>query len=483
MDFTRSNLFALLNKFEEAFKDADFSHGKTNFYPVVKIQYAYQLHLLIIKGFPEALGKSAINPVRLNIARRIYYKLIFFILWIKSNLQVKQTTPVLITGFREHITDKLLSGTGELTNPFTEPFEKILEEHSSDFKSLIIDNIFMEPGFEVDPKLQIRLRNLIEENLGNNSTLINNLRKVELFSTENNITLNGLADFLFRNIVDNETYFQFLRLSLKGSSYKTVLNSVYYNNQVMALTRAAKTLGIKVIEYQHSLQSDEHFAYGEWKFNTKNAEDYFPDIFWVWRNSDKLRTEKNFGFFKNKVNAFLGGNVYLAFIADQIDLQHTKRNNGILVALQGTWIPSYIEQSIANNPQYTWYLRLHPRYQDDKLNLEKLKMKYPDRVEIEDANALSLYKLFSKVRFNITAFSGTALEAQAFGVQNIIFGTDGYKAYEPYIKDGAFLYVTNSDELDGILCNDHLTFKTYDTMLIDPEQVRKNVISYLSANN
>lgn len=481
MDFTRSNLFALLNKFEETFKDADFSHGETNFYPVVKIQYAYQLYLLYIKGMPASLGRTAIKPVQIKFSKRLYCKLKVAACYLKNGIIRKNTAQVLVTGFKEHETDKLLSGTGELSNPFMAPFEKIFKEAGISYSSFNIDDIGstsqLKKVFEVYPRMEA----LAVSDISHNRILVDNLSGVETFSAENGITLTGLADFIFNSIVQNEVHYQLLKIYLKGSGYKKVLYYCYYNNQVMALNRAARDLGIETIEYQHSLQPDDHFAYSEWKYNIHNADHHFPSLFWVWNEADKIRIENNFKLLNVKSKAITGGNVYLGLLHERF--HHTgKKENGILVVLQGAWIPEFIERSVANNPGYRWYFRLHPRYPVDKERAEHLKATYPDRVETEEANSLSLYELFGKVKFAITAFSGTAVEAQAFGIQNIIFGEAGYQAYQSYIENDAFLFVNDEHELNALLQKEKQVFKSYNNMLIDIDNIRSNVINCFSNN-
>ncbi len=106
-----------------------------------------------------------------------------------------------------------------------------------------------------------------------------------------------------------------------------------------------------------------------------------------------------------------------------------------------------MEEFIEKDMEHIWYFRLHPRYPEDKQKLISLKTKFPDKVEIDEANNLSLYELFYKVKINITDFSGTALEAAEFGIKNIIIGEKGAKIYSEKIMNGDYTFADSSIKL------------------------------------
>lgn len=431
---------------------------------------------MYIKGIPQSLGKPIIEPSPVNILKKAYYKAQYLKLRLQSRLtSAKTTDKVFISSFKAHNTDKLLADVDHPVNPFTKPFELLMLDKQIGFDSIYLDDPATGSRLKEIYKVYNPLFKLVKEHMSYNHVLVDNLLKVQEFTKSKGLAFNGLADFLLTRLAENQATYYLYSLFLKETSYRKILTYCYYDNRVMALNRAARDLNIETVEYQHSQQSDDHFAYSAWQHNVTGAAHHFPATFWGWRQSDKLRVTQNFQSVVPKSKAILGGNVFLGILAKRFVVEERK-DKGILIALQGMWIPDYIEKAIADNPSYTWYFRLHPRYPADKEKLERLKQQFPDRIETDLANRLSLYELFNKVSFSITAFSGTALEAQAFGVQNIIFSEDGYKAYQSYIEEEAFLYVQNTNELNEILSKDDLTAKAHDNMLIDIKQIENNII-------
>jgi hypothetical protein len=206
---------------------------------------------------------------------------------------------------------------------------------------------------------------------------------------------------------------------------------------MMALNRAANHLKIKSIEYQHSQQSDEHFAYAPWK-NIELYSEFFPNTFWLWKKSDADRILRNFSSSKYIPNVIVGGNLSVIQQKEEFNYKASEAHKGILVSLQGIWIPGFLEEIIARDTEHFWYFRLHPRYPEDKQKLIDFRNKFPGKIEMDLANSLSLYELFTKVSISVTDFSGVALEAQEFGVKNIIIGKRGSEVYKQEIGEGSF---------------------------------------------
>jgi len=210
--------------------------------------------------------------------------------------------------------------------------------------------------------------------------------------------------------------------------------------------RAANSLNITSCEYQHSTISDDHFAYTQWNEVDKYSES-FPVCFYVWNKKDKDLICRNFTGYIYHPQVIVSGNYYLSQQKEKFQNQSTKNKESILICLQGTWIPQFIEEAIAESASIKWYIRLHPRYSHDKPHLLSLYKKHPDRIEIERSNQLPLYELFKEVGTLLVSFSGTAIEAAEFGLKVIIFGKDGYNTYKDFIEKGEFSYVDDKNEL------------------------------------
>jgi hypothetical protein len=278
-----------------------------------------------------------------------------------------------------------------------------------------------------------------------------------------------------------KTFVHFLRIVTPGA----IWSYNFYHTRINALIRAGNKLKLPTIEYQHSAISGNHFAYTKWH-QIDEIADQLPNTYWLWNEADAKRIRENFYSQRHQPKVIVGGNLYLRQEKKRIlgvGLSQTfDPEKSILVALQGIWIPSFVEEVVAALPGWTWYFRLHPRYPADKENLFKLKQQMGEQVEVELANSLPIYELFCRVKFNITCFSGTALEAHDFGIRNIIFGTEGYSTYHEYITAGEFDYVDSAVQLIRAL-QDASRVPVMPTNYLDEAQLNENIQALLRIND
>ncbi len=281
--------------------------------------------------------------------------------------------------------------------------------------------------------------------------------------------------------IDQEIIYNTFNQLLKVTKPKLVWTYVYYDNDALALCRAANKHGIPVVEYQHSQQSDFHFAYAKWN-KMESYSQYFPSVFWVWSDEDKERIQKNFFAKGYRPRIVAGGNLAVIQKKQLFNYKEPSASNGILISLAGEWIPEFLEKIIAKDNKYMWYFRLHPRYPQDKQLLMEFKNKFPEKIEIDKANNLPLYQLFTFVNVNITNSSGTALEAEHFKIHNIIASDRGRIIYKDKIAEGKFLSVANELELSAILYSGTLDkngSENSDSILNEKEQITKGLLNLL----
>jgi len=282
--------------------------------------------------------------------------------------------------------------------------------------------------------------------------VLHNSRLVQdFFERSNSKFSDGIAHNIYWSIIHHQNAFDAFSTLLKTTKPELVWLYCYYGQE--SFIRAANKCRVKLVEYQHSAFSSDHFAYTKWK-NIDDYSEHFPPLFWTWNKQSKQIILENFTGKRYRPKVLCGGNLYIREQKENLQaiaINAENRKNKILVCLQGRWIPHFIEKFILDHPDYFWYIRLHPRYPEDKSRMDDLKQKIPDRIETEQANALPLYELFLKVSFNLTAFSGTAIEAPEFGVQTIIFGEDGFSQFNEQIHAGLFKYVKTEKDLQEAL--------------------------------
>ena len=225
----------------------------------------------------------------------------------------------------------------------------------------------------------------------------------------------------------------------------------WYSPLVMAAIMAGRRCNIKVIEIQHGIQGEGHFAYSSWFKRPFDGYEVIPDIFWCWGKIAAEELKKYNPAFSDKIDIVSGGNLWLnkfrqlekgSLIHKPIESKH-KVLKKILVTLQED-IPKILIEAIASSPTtYLWMFRFHPaRIMDDRRkDMEKIKkIGYPG-IEFKKANKLLLYELFSECDVHVTEGSTSALEALAFGTPSIILSSiDGGKTSKIYFN----YYINNN---------------------------------------
>lgn len=447
----------------QLFQDRKFVFADTHWWPLIKIQVSYQWYIFQQQNDrpkPYIQLSQGHFPTPKKTKKSLFASL-------KERLQKKASTSavLILTDHKNQTT----AWEGHLVNPYTQPFEQYFAEQQiaydlfdiskpQDFKPFCDSNLY--PHFQSEVMSKFHADTEFQSAL---QTACRSLQ--ELLHPDFN-----LYGFLATQIINNQArYLYFVRL-FKFCSYQKVLLYCYYNSFMMAVTRAAHHCGIEVIEYQHSQITSGHFAYSPWSNRIVDSAIFFPNIFWAWRQSDVNYIQKSYQYIPG-FRAIVGGHVFLSrthAIAEQ-------KEQSILFTLQGRGIPEFLTQRIVNENDWKWYLRVHPRYPQDQSLIEELKKQNPNFVEIDEANQTSIYTLMPRMRFHITAYSGSALEASYFGVRNLIFSSKGAQTYQAEIQCGEFLLIDSSDDL-----NQALTTNNYKSYLSFPDRamIQKNILQY-----
>lgn len=447
----------------QLFQDRPFVFAETHWWPLIKIQVSYQWYIFRQQRDthkPYIQLSNGQFPIPKKAKKSLFTSL-------KERLQKKAITPAVLV-LTDH-KNQTTAWEGHLVNAYTQPFEQYFSEQQiaydlfdiskpQDFKPFYDSNLYSSlqrevmSDFNADTEFQSALQ-----------TACRSLQ--ELLHPDFD-----LYGFLATQIVNNQArYLYFVRL-FKSCSYQKLLLYCYYNNFMMAATRAAHHCGVEVIEYQHSQITSGHFAYSPWSNRMVDSAIFFPNIFWAWRQSDVNYIQKSYQYIPG-FRAIVGGHVFLSrmqAIAEQ-------KERSILFTLQGQGIPEFLTHRIVNENDWKWYLRVHPRYPQDQSLIEELKKQNPDFVEIDEANQTSIYTLLPRMGFHITAYSGSALEASYFGVRNLIFSSKGAQTYHAEIQSGEYLLIDTSDALNQALSSNehkrHLSFP-------DRAMIQKNILQY-----
>lgn len=467
---TREKCLIILKDFTQTFEDVNFDFCGVDWWPLIKIQVAYQLHLLIINkpNAPDEQKKSLLLPYLSQ--KKIEFLKIRATQKINKIITTTNNSSDKIAVFTFNENKTIKTEKDELTNPFTTPFLEYFDKLNIEYDLFDI-NTFLQSNFKELKKYHY---NDIVRRFNSDVFFQEKLNKICLFFQEKAVILSSLYKLLSNSIVDNEASFLCYSDFFKKNRYEKIVYYCYYNNSVMAINRAAKSLGVKTIEYQHSLISPFHFAYGGWSERIKNTESFFPSLIWCWdKNSANVAIE---GFkYLLEYKAFIGGNVYISLYEK---LENKKGDLlRVLITMQGIGLPDFIVNFIGESRDIEWYVRLHPRYPNDKELVENLKVLNPEFVEIEKSNKLPLPSLLEEMDYHITCFSGSALEAQMLGVQNIIWGKEGYESYKHLIDEGVYFFVDNELELRNIFKDKIMSKNIKDTLLVNKDIISENIKS------
>lgn len=224
---------------------------------------------------------------------------------------------------------------------------------------------------------------------------------------------------------------------------KAFLLTCYYGRE--PCVRAAKSLGIRVIEVQHGVIGKEHGAYNVHRDIDRSC---FPDHLLVFRKQE-LATFDNSRFI-DPANVHPVGSYYIDYIkATYRPEPHLSNHLSGFKRVVGVTLQQTSEKRLisficeAARLDGSIFYILIPRWPQNPVYST---LDLPPNVEvIRDRN---FYELMAYTDFHSTVNSTCALEAPSLGVQNILVNIDGQaKAfYEAILKDSCVTRFTDKPE-------------------------------------
>lgn len=292
--------------------------------------------------------------------------------------------------------------------------------------------------------------------------------KSELESAFNlNINLEWILKIHILNFkYDYKTYLKLF----KKRKPKMIFVVVAYENQ--AVVKAAKDLGIEVIELQHGTISDYHLGYS-YPLKSRNHGEiaYFPDRiltfgdYWINPKTCPISDE----------NIIPIGFPY--FEAQSKDFKNIKSNpKQILFISQGV-IGKYLSKIAVKLARelidYEIIYKLHPgEYETWRQNYPELVCGL-DNFKVIDNSKTPLYQLFAESAIQIGAFSTAIYEGLMFNCKTFVFNLPGVEYLDDLVDNG---YVCKVNDLNELISNlnsfspkeydNNFFFKDYDEKLL-----------------
>jgi len=232
----------------------------------------------------------------------------------------------------------------------------------------------------------------------------------------------------------------------------------WYNGPMVSAALAAHRLGIPVMDLQHGIQEQTHFAYHWWHKEPIGGWEARPDIFWVWGE----RTENLFHETNHIQQEILrGGNPWILRWLSETDpdIEATcgearrlveRHSRSILVTLPSP--PSlclpFLKDIISTSPSnWVWLIRTHPRETIDPQPIEReLGNSSRAEVRLQQATEWPLYALLRAVDLHVSNNSTCSNEALAFGKPTILISKPGLAHFREFVETGVMFYTERHED-------------------------------------
>ncbi len=251
--------------------------------------------------------------------------------------------------------------------------------------------------------------------VGGSEIKIENEAVIKKISSDHGIAIN------YRNILERfEKRYQ-MYVFLLGRYHPRAVFLVSYYDEISRV-KAAKDLGIPVIEIQHGSIGTGHEAYNVF---TDLDRSYFPDYMLVFGEKDKELFSNNLFIDSEKV--YPVGSFYIDYVKKKIASEEsiTKKleeySVRVAITLQSTVedpLIEFVNKCAEADPKIVYILiPRHPTTRDYEL------LKKPENVVMFEDN--EFYELMNYVDIHATVYSGCAIEAPSFGAPNILINING----------------------------------------------------------
>ncbi|MEA2013049.1 MAG: hypothetical protein U9O87_08260 [Verrucomicrobiota bacterium] len=459
---TRDDITKFLSDYEISLEDRinNFNFSGVNFWPIIKISNAYSLYQQSLNNNND-LEREKQNPIKLRLDHYVPWlklKLIDF----KKNQNINLTNDIDICIITRSIDRRLYLSDAGWFCIFSDSLRKTYPDLNIINLERVVKKSPKYPRYNpsvVINGLETINGHLIKKDKFNLSKDFINSYKIFLQSNNLNYDKSKLINQIQYFFSIFNTYTSIFR----KLSPKLVFVVNWYSTAGMAICYAAKRLKIPCFDFQHGMQSKEHFGYSGWENLPINAYSIFPSHFWVWSSKERDNLIKNNSIFKDS-NIVEGGNLWLNLwlknslfleepltYAEKVFCQNKKY---ILVTLQtnSNFEIKFIYDIIKNSPDnWSWLIRVHPSETKGIGQLKNIFKCFGEKIEIDHSTKLPLYAIFKRIDSHITGFSTCAIEALNFGIKSVIFHPNGKKAFENYIEEKSFYYAEDVQNALSIL--------------------------------
>jgi len=242
-------------------------------------------------------------------------------------------------------------------------------------------------------------------------------------------------------------------------SPKILFLDCWYNWDMFACTLGARRCGVNVVDVQHGVQENLHFAYHNWTRSASPEFNCMPDTFWVWgQSAASLHADTN----TIGTRALPLGNPWIQkwlytpsteMKASVINIREELSGYAKKILITtgkptSTDLP-YLKTLIDESPsEWAWLIRVHPALPQERLVVRReLSDAKHQNVFIELGCDTPLHALLQNVDHHVTRDSTCALEAMCFGVATSIIAPVGKLAFREFLERGVMSYCESPRDL------------------------------------
>jgi hypothetical protein len=241
-------------------------------------------------------------------------------------------------------------------------------------------------------------------------------------------------------------FYQLFEILIKKLKVEKIFTLCYFDKYRMALIAAANSKSIPVYEMQHGpLKS---LAYYKWTKIPESGYDMLPKNYLCW-NLESKRIIDSWAYSIPTYKSIISGNPWVEYWkSENTDYKHS---NYILYTLQASEPEEAFSENLVQcikKLKMKWFVRLHPNWLLKKKNIiEYLEAStILEYINIEDATADPLPLLLKNALVHVTAYSGSTIEAEQFGIFTILLSEWGESLFDAQIKQNTAAYLNPKND-------------------------------------
>lgn len=325
---------------------------------------------------------------------------------LKNNKQIDIYTHFLINDFIQDDTSFL-----EFESPHKG--NHIREKH--DYKRYL-DNIFIIRNLK-NIFVHINLSTQTEETLTKLSNELN--EEFNDYFNIKKVLISNVKKFI-------PTYNSYLKILQRTKPKKIYLVISYGRSE---LIKAAKDIGIEVIELQHGTFSRYHLGYS---FPKEVNTQYFPDKFYVWNK-----------YWKNLINLPIQADKVIIFPFQYLEIERKKYNHlkkekhSLIIFSQGGITENILDKIIENITYFQKFnitFKLHPN-EYHMISKYKSLIYLQKEYNIKVVTNIDLYEYLAKSEYQAGVFSTALYEGEEFNCKTILLDVSGIEYMDKFIEN------------------------------------------------